>query len=299
MKKPTISIGIPTFNQGDYLEEAILSVLNQTIKPFEFVISDNHCTDPKSIQILNKYSSLVKIIRPNNHLSMMDNWNFLCQNLKGDYVSLISSDDFYNPNFIECFYNNYRPEIGVYRFGFNTVDINSKITEVKRIYSVPKIQKYPYNFLNQFNGPKVSFAAFVVKRQHLKDLSYFDNSYKLFADWDLWLRISKLTPFHYSSEIVSNYRSSYRPALDIKRLNSSLNDLEKIYSVIYKKTRLKFYHKIAYSVKVNSLMFSLADDNKKLVYDLLKRNNLFLFNKTSYFLLNSLIRISNYFFRYL
>ena len=41
MKKPRITIGIPCFNQGQYLAECIESVLNQTFKPHEIItISD-------------------------------------------------------------------------------------------------------------------------------------------------------------------------------------------------------------------------------------------------------------------
>lgn len=297
MKKPTISIGIPTFNQGDYLEETILSVLNQTVKPFEVVISDNHCTDPKSIEILEKYAPLVKIIKPKSHLSMMDNWNFLCQNLKGDYISLISSDDFYNSNFVECFYKCYDPRIGLYRFGFNIVDKNSNLIESKKIKSVPRIQKYPYSFLNQFNGPKVSFAAFVLKKSQLRDLSYFNNSYKLYGDWDLWLRMSKVTPFYYSNKIVSNYRTSYRPGIDKERLNTSLNDINKIYNYIQKETRFNFYCKVAYSIRLNSMKFSASFDNEN--FDkIISRNNLFVLNRFSCYLLDRLIRFINLLFKY-
>ena len=40
-----VSIGIPTYNQAEYLEETILSVLNQTVPAYEIVVSNNHSTD--------------------------------------------------------------------------------------------------------------------------------------------------------------------------------------------------------------------------------------------------------------
>lgn len=40
-----ISIGIPVHNQGSFLETAIRSALNQTVRPFEIIISNNHSTD--------------------------------------------------------------------------------------------------------------------------------------------------------------------------------------------------------------------------------------------------------------
>lgn len=40
-----VSIGIPTYNQAEYLEETILSVLNQTVPAYEIFVSNNHSTD--------------------------------------------------------------------------------------------------------------------------------------------------------------------------------------------------------------------------------------------------------------
>lgn len=50
-----VSIGIPTYNQAEYLEETILSVLNQTVPAYEIVVSNNHSTDDTE-KILEKYS---------------------------------------------------------------------------------------------------------------------------------------------------------------------------------------------------------------------------------------------------
>ena len=40
-----LSIGIPTYNQAEYIEKAILSALNQTEPAYEVVVSNNHSTD--------------------------------------------------------------------------------------------------------------------------------------------------------------------------------------------------------------------------------------------------------------
>lgn len=37
-----LSIGIPTYNQAEYIEKAILSALNQTEPAYEVVVSNNH-----------------------------------------------------------------------------------------------------------------------------------------------------------------------------------------------------------------------------------------------------------------
>ena len=59
-KMKRLSIGIPTYNQGDYLEDTILSILNQTEKPYEIICSNNHSTDNTSY-ILEKYKDIITI----------------------------------------------------------------------------------------------------------------------------------------------------------------------------------------------------------------------------------------------
>ena len=53
-----VSIGIPTYNQAEYLEETILSVLNQTVPAYEIVVCNNHSTDDTE-KILEKYSDVI------------------------------------------------------------------------------------------------------------------------------------------------------------------------------------------------------------------------------------------------
>ena len=62
-KDLTFSVGIPTFNQADFLEETILSLLNQTRPPDEIVISDHFSTD-RTPEIIAKYSGHVRHVQP-------------------------------------------------------------------------------------------------------------------------------------------------------------------------------------------------------------------------------------------
>lgn len=62
-KALTLSVGIPTFNQADFLEETILSLLNQKRPPDEIVISDHYSTD-HTPDIIAKYASQVRGLKP-------------------------------------------------------------------------------------------------------------------------------------------------------------------------------------------------------------------------------------------
>ena len=230
--KPTLSIGIPTYNQGEYLEQTILSVLNQTIKPFELVICNNHSTDGKTEEVLNKYKNQIIVIKPPKFLSMMENWNYLCSQLNGEYIALLSSDDFYEPNFVETFFKILKPDGVLFRFGFKLVDENGTVLACKKINSAKKKQSFPGNFYEQIRGPKSNFASFVIKANSFKEVNFFDENLKLVGDWGLWLRLAPLGCFYYSEEIVSNYRTNYRPTIARDRFELNISDFIYIYGNI-------------------------------------------------------------------
>ena len=57
--KPKVSLGIPLYNESEFLEETLDSLLNQTYKEIEIIAIDNNSTD-KSFEILKKYSKKIK-----------------------------------------------------------------------------------------------------------------------------------------------------------------------------------------------------------------------------------------------
>lgn len=230
----TLSIGIPTYNQGEFLEQTIISILNQTMMPYEIVVCNNHSTDGLTDVVLEKYSDRIKVISPPNFLDMMENWNYLCKNLSGDYIALISSDDWYEPNFVETFYSTLKPDGVLYRFAYNLIDQNNNILEKKRIRSVKYRQTFPGNFYEQMRTPKVSFAAFVIKTEAVKAVNYFDEDLKIIGDWGMWLKLSPLGTFYYINKIVSNYRMDYRPSISVIRFNGNCADIHIVYSKIQK-----------------------------------------------------------------
>lgn len=96
MKYPKITIVTPTFNRVHYLEDTILSVLNQNYPNLEYIIIDGGSTDG-SIDIIKKYESYLAywISEPDEGFYHAIQKGF--NKSKGDIMAWLNSDDKYHP----------------------------------------------------------------------------------------------------------------------------------------------------------------------------------------------------------
>jgi len=96
MRRPTISVLIPTFNYGRFLPEAIDSVLAQDFTDFELIISDDCSREDSSAEVLASYAARDARIRPhiqNPRLGMVQNWNWCLSQARGEYIKFVFGDD--------------------------------------------------------------------------------------------------------------------------------------------------------------------------------------------------------------
>lgn len=91
---PLVDIILPNYNKGQYLEEAISSVINQTYKNWQLYIIDDNSTD-NSLEILNKFSDIkkIKIIKLNKNKGPSFCRNYAMRISNSSYISFIDSDD--------------------------------------------------------------------------------------------------------------------------------------------------------------------------------------------------------------
>ena len=100
--KPKVSVILNSYNQGQYLEQAIESVLAQTCQDFELILTDNGSTD-HSPQIARKYAQheKVRLNLQTENRSISTRFNEAIKMAKGDFISFLYSDDYYLPKKLE------------------------------------------------------------------------------------------------------------------------------------------------------------------------------------------------------
>ena len=208
MTKPlTFSVGIPAYNQGEFLEETILSLLKQTRPPDEIVISDHYSTD-NTPEIIEKYSGHVRGVKPPPGCNVSGQWNFTLSSLSGDWCTLLSSDDIAHPHYCEVLIRGAqrREDAVVVRAGWDTIDRDGKTLSSQYMLSVEAVTLPPTTLLEQKHGPKASFAAFAVNRELLMKSGGYPANMESFGDWPMFMQLAPFGSFIYEDELISGYR---------------------------------------------------------------------------------------------
>lgn len=97
MSIPSVSVCIPTYNYGQYIPQAVDSVLSQTFTDFELLIVDD-CSNDSTDEILREYvrqDSRIRYIRHPTNLGMVENWNYCIRHARGKYIKYLFGDDFF------------------------------------------------------------------------------------------------------------------------------------------------------------------------------------------------------------
>jgi glycosyltransferase involved in cell wall biosynthesis len=114
-QNPSVSVLITCFNYGAYVGQAIDSVLAQTYRPAEIIVSDDASHD-NSCEVVESYVSRgqgIKLLR-NPHGGMAANLNAAYRNSTGDVICLLDADDTFLPGKVEAVVNAFRthPQAG-------------------------------------------------------------------------------------------------------------------------------------------------------------------------------------------
>jgi lipopolysaccharide transport system ATP-binding protein len=197
---PLVTIVTPSYNQGRFIEETILSVLTQDYPNIEYIVIDGGSTD-NTLDILKKYEErLAWISESDRGQSHAINKGF--RMAKGEILAWLNSDDTYLPGAIGKVVQHFQanPEsMMVYGEGY-LIDEQSRVTKRFPFTEAFNLWKLVYlwdNILQQ--------TAFF-RRQVFDHIDLLDENLHYGMDWDLWIRIGKKFRVDYIQEYLGNLR---------------------------------------------------------------------------------------------
>lgn len=202
---PKISIITPSFNQGQFIEQTIQSVLSQNYSNLEYIVMDGGSTD-NTVEILKKYEGKLKWFSEKDK-GQSDAINKGFKMATGDIIAWINSDDYYLPGTLQKVskYFDLHKDTKWITGNYEIVDENGKqiqsyVRKYKNILrSLPfRNTLYIANYINQ---PSTFW-----RRSLLQEVGYVNENYHFCMDYDLWLRFMKIS----SPAIINTPLSAFR-----------------------------------------------------------------------------------------
>lgn len=101
--QPLVTIGVPTYNRPETLKRALDSLVNQTYRNLEIIVSDNCSTDADVQNVVNNFSAdaRLKFTRQPVNKGLTHNFNFVLKMATGDFFMWLADDDWLDLNYIE------------------------------------------------------------------------------------------------------------------------------------------------------------------------------------------------------
>ena len=200
MSNLKFSVIIPSYNQADYLEETILSVINQTYTNYDIYILDGGSTD-HSVDIIKKYETHLKYWHSKKDKGQSDAINQGLEMCDGDIIAWINSDDTYLPDTFKIVANYFSDNKScniLYGNFYFTDSIGTILRKVKISKNISYDKMLFHNYLGQ---PAVFFT-----KKGVDEVGLLDADYHYVMDWEYWLRWMKKYKLHYSNNYFSTYR---------------------------------------------------------------------------------------------
>lgn len=188
---PFFSVVIPTYNQCNFLNAAIKSVLKQTFKDFEIIVIDNFSND-NTKKVIKSFASkkiIYKQFKNNGVIGASRNLGIKLS--KGSWVAFLDSDDTWNKHKLKVIYKEIHKNKKFFVFCSNEIIINTENNE-KKIWHYGPYKKNFYNFLVS-NGNCLSTSASVVNKKilELKKIKFSEKKNLVTAeDYDFFLKIA-------------------------------------------------------------------------------------------------------------
>jgi glycosyltransferase involved in cell wall biosynthesis len=110
---PLITIGIPTRNRSSLLKTCLNDAFAQTYRNIEVLVSDNASTDDTLAVLASIDDSRLRVLSNQEDIGAIGNFAKCIQEARGDYVVLVSDDNFLHPSFLEKCTDLIRQEPGL------------------------------------------------------------------------------------------------------------------------------------------------------------------------------------------
>ena len=195
---PRVSVIMPTHNVAPFVEEAIASVVAQTWTQWELVVIDDQSTDATPDVVRRHRDPRIRLIEKSREgVSRARNRGL--SEATGSIISFLDGDDRWRPDALERLVAALEArEDRAVAYGEGVV-----MNAAGAVYgpeSAPALAARPSGDVVAAllaANCIVNAGATAVRRRALEQAGGFDESLQMGEDWELWVRLAMVGPFHY------------------------------------------------------------------------------------------------------
>jgi glycosyltransferase involved in cell wall biosynthesis len=204
LKKPLVSVVIPTYNSALFLPQSIESVLQQTYGNFEVIVIDDGSTD-NTEEVLSGYKGAIRYMKKKNGGPSAAR-NLGIAEAKGEFIAFQDSDDLWLPEKLQLQmeYLTNHPEIAVLYtdlIQFNQQGLVSASLE-ERYGTLPS----GYIFEELLVNHAVTLSTVIVRRSCIDEVGVFDESLIGAEDYNFYLRLARKFQFAFINQALVHKR---------------------------------------------------------------------------------------------
>lgn len=200
MKK--VSVIIPAYNKSEYTRRTVESVLIQTYSNVEIIVVDDGSSD-ETAKVMSQFAGRIHFIQKVNG-GCCSARNAGIRKSSGEYLTFLDCDDLLCPEKLQqCVdYLDKNPRFGFVYTAAYFIDENDQIVGS---YNHPR-SKEGKILDSLIAGNFICNSTVVVRREVLEEAGLFDETIFIPADWDMWLRLSKVSQAGYINQPLLKYR---------------------------------------------------------------------------------------------
>jgi glycosyltransferase involved in cell wall biosynthesis len=203
---PLVSIITPSFNQGQFLEATICSVLEQDYTPLEYIVIDGGSTDNSS-QIIEGYASRLAYWESQTDRGQAHAINKGLQRARGDILGWLNSDDLLLPGIVSRVVRVFaqHPQVDVVYGRLERIDASG------RLLPTPLLPKDRVDFgLSEVLGEcVVNQPGSFWRRSVMGEVGLLDEQLHYSLDYEYWIRLALAgANFMHLPDVVARFRLS-------------------------------------------------------------------------------------------
>ncbi|MFX0203133.1 MAG: glycosyltransferase family 2 protein [Candidatus Hodarchaeota archaeon] len=199
---PSISVVIPSLNQGEYIEETIISILGQQYPNLEIIVIDGGSTD-NTIEIIEKYSSQISHWESKKDKGQADAINRGMRLSSGEILCWLNSDDMYLPGALLDIGKRFsgRTDQSCLIYGAAVLVEQGDGKLWSGALTAAPFEAFALTYSDFIQQPSAFWT-----RKLWEYTGELNTNYKYVLDWDWFIRASRITQFEYIPKFYSVYR---------------------------------------------------------------------------------------------